>query len=193
MKGYPTAPVSTLLFQGNQPDFVFQKSLNTISKRHHIRIWRFGTADGVPLWLGAATHDTGVAFQRDTFSFTHRISPQIDVERTKVANDLHFTGCVEPPVLVDRPDAVRQSRASKSARHGVDSDGKLAVLSASSCAPTPYLVATSLAPTASKTTRLFRRGSLEARHYITRGSYYYWAYRGIKSLGRKPVPDFVEE
>ena len=38
--GYPSAPVSKLLYNGAEPDLVFEKSLNTLSKRHHIRIWR---------------------------------------------------------------------------------------------------------------------------------------------------------
>jgi hypothetical protein len=38
--GYNDAPVSTLHLQGKAPDIVFQKSLNTFAKRHHLRIWQ---------------------------------------------------------------------------------------------------------------------------------------------------------
>src|SRR5207248_8570675 len=38
--GYTSGPVSALLLQGRLPDLVFQKSLNTFAKRHHIRIWK---------------------------------------------------------------------------------------------------------------------------------------------------------
>ncbi len=63
MSGYSTAPVSTLLYQDAEPTVVFQKSFNTIAKRHHIRIWRAGDFEGNEVWLGAATHDAGVGFQ----------------------------------------------------------------------------------------------------------------------------------
>lgn len=38
--GYSGAPVSTLLVEGRPPDLVFQKSLDTFAKRHHLRIWK---------------------------------------------------------------------------------------------------------------------------------------------------------
>src|SRR6185369_3574206 len=51
--GYATAPVSKLLYEGAEPDLVFQKSLNTMNKRHHIRIWHAPGA-GPDVWIGAA-------------------------------------------------------------------------------------------------------------------------------------------
>ncbi|MDZ4798968.1 MAG: LssY C-terminal domain-containing protein, partial [Bryobacteraceae bacterium] len=59
MKGYPTAPVSLLTYDGREPDLVFQKSFNTVSRRHHVRIWR---VPGRDMWVGAATHDVGISF-----------------------------------------------------------------------------------------------------------------------------------
>jgi hypothetical protein len=38
--GYSDAPVSALLLQDRLPDLVFQKSLDTFAKRHHLRIWK---------------------------------------------------------------------------------------------------------------------------------------------------------
>src|SRR5205085_9033085 len=52
--GYMTAPVSTLLYRGAEPDVVFEKSFNTISKRHHILVWRADRPGGTVL-VGAAT------------------------------------------------------------------------------------------------------------------------------------------
>ena len=40
--GYAGAPVSALLINNRPPDLVFQKSLNTFAKRHHVRIWKLG-------------------------------------------------------------------------------------------------------------------------------------------------------
>ena len=68
-RGYDKAPVSKLLYGEAEPDIVFQKSLNTISKRHHIRLWRYDTG-GREIWLGAATHDVGIVFDSSAMSFT---------------------------------------------------------------------------------------------------------------------------
>ena len=38
-RGYAEAPVSVLLLDGKPPALVFEKTLNTINKRHHIRVW----------------------------------------------------------------------------------------------------------------------------------------------------------
>ena len=96
-------PVSALFYKGVLPELVFEKSLNTITKRHHIRVWYAGVADGKELWMGAATHDTGIAFNSHTFKFTHKIDANIDEEREKVATDLRFAGCAEPEMRVQRP------------------------------------------------------------------------------------------
>jgi len=56
--GYAGAPVSSLLINDRPPDLVFQKSLNTFAKRHHVRIWKLEKKyDGREVWVGAATHD----------------------------------------------------------------------------------------------------------------------------------------
>ncbi|HYI97921.1 MAG TPA: LssY C-terminal domain-containing protein, partial [Bryobacteraceae bacterium] len=110
--GYSQAPVSRLLYRGADPDAVYQKSLNTISKRHHIRLWRV-VNDGREFWLGAATHDVGVRMKKKTMSFTHKIDPRIDLERSKVANDLLFSGCAEAPRFVERPGTARAGDGSK--------------------------------------------------------------------------------
>ena len=68
-RGYDSAPVSKLLYEEAEPDVVFQKSLNTISKRHHIRLWRYDMG-GREIWLGAATHDVGIVFDSSAMSFT---------------------------------------------------------------------------------------------------------------------------
>jgi LssY C-terminus len=38
--GYSSAPMANLTFNGNPSDAAFEKSLNTLAKRHHIRFWR---------------------------------------------------------------------------------------------------------------------------------------------------------
>jgi hypothetical protein len=38
-QGYKSAPMSTLLLGGQAPAYAYAKTLNTFSKRHHLRIW----------------------------------------------------------------------------------------------------------------------------------------------------------
>ena len=73
--GYTSGPMSTLLLEDRPPDAVFQKSLNTFSKRHHLRIWkRAQTYNGQEVWIAAATHDidTTKKPRRDKMVSPHR-------------------------------------------------------------------------------------------------------------------------
>jgi hypothetical protein len=38
-QGYRSAPMSTLMLDGKPPNYAYAKTLNTFSKRHHLRIW----------------------------------------------------------------------------------------------------------------------------------------------------------
>lgn len=188
-KGYPSAPVSKLLYRNAEPDLVFQKSLNTMSKRHHIRIWR-ATDTNRDLWLAAATHDVGVRFD-SAMKFTHQIHPRIDAERGKVVHDLAFTGCAEPAGYVARPDAVRTGGDGRAPV----SDGRLAVIFLRTCA-TPAEdsgVLTMPAPPHSAVARLARRMMLEGRQYVLRGNPYYWGYHFIAMGRAQREPAGIEE
>jgi hypothetical protein len=101
-QGYPTGPMSIMTFQGNDPDFAFQKTMNTYARRHHLRIWRVGvTSWGDPLWASAATEDVDIQFSKQAKSFTHAIDANIDNERAKVLSDLLYTNCVEETSLIE--------------------------------------------------------------------------------------------
>jgi hypothetical protein len=188
MTGYPTAPVSKLLYQGQEPVAVFEKSLNTITKRHHIRIWRAGKFEGSEVWLGAATHDAGVGFHSDSLTITHKIDPQTDKERSKVLTDLDFAGCSEKVSSVGRPDEVKPA-----SRKGTFTDGGLAVIWLRQCdGPTTRDDSRALPP-GSKSKRLTRRFVLETRQYFLRDNMYYWAYRaalwGSRKASRTPADE----
>jgi hypothetical protein len=177
MRGYQTAPVSEMFYQGREPDFVFQKSFNTVTKRHHIRIWRGATTDGKEVWLGAATHDIALAFDPRGMSFTHKVDPQIDSEREKVVQDLLAAGCALAPAYLDRP---RVADGAMRATHAV-TDGRLAVMSLHDCtSPLPPLPSRVVPSTGSLGHRMLRRTALETRHYLLRGNVYYWGYRAVK-------------
>lgn len=178
MSGYPTAPVSALYYQGRLPDLVFQKSLNSIAQRHHIRVW-WADVQGVEVWLGAATHDVAVAFELNRMSFTHRIDADIDRERSIILNDLISAGCTGWHRLVQRPDSAISTRAAE-----VVTDGALALIRLQPCDAgddNSRLHRTTRRPFPA---RLTRRVILESRHYFTRSNVYYWAYRSVRwSLG----------
>jgi hypothetical protein len=96
--GYRRAPMNTLTLNGVLPDFVNQKNLDTVQKRHHVRLWKEPHRANV--WLGAAAED--IAFRFQWMHWTHSTAPDIDVERAKVVNDLAFTGCLDAAGLVPR-------------------------------------------------------------------------------------------
>ena len=126
-RGYKEAPMSVLTLDNRPPDLALQKQTDTFAKRHHIRVWkRPDQFNGKPIWVAAATHDTSITFSQVSKSFTHGIDPNIDNERTKVTNDLIFTGTVHAYSLVDRNNMPKD--ASNATGDKLVTDGKIAVL-----------------------------------------------------------------
>ncbi len=182
MRAYANAPVSALFYKGMLPELVFEKSLNTVVKRHHIRVWYAGVVDGKELWLGAATHDVGGTFNPHYFRFTHKIDPNVDDERDKIVTDLRFAGCADPEMRVDRPTA---------ASNGLDrdsiTDGAASVLSLTDCevsnAP-PFV----MDKPGNFVSRLARRLILEARNHVERENPYYWTVQLLMHERRHILP-----
>jgi len=54
---YPSAPMNRLTLNGAPSVFVQQKSLDTVQKRHHVRLWQYPLHENI--WLGAAAEDIG--------------------------------------------------------------------------------------------------------------------------------------
>ena len=89
------APVSTLLLFGRRQDLAFEKEVGTNARqRNHVRFWRteLQSADGQPVWVGAATFDRGVGLSHTTGQITHHIAPDIDAERDALMHDLAVAG-----------------------------------------------------------------------------------------------------
>jgi LssY C-terminus len=125
--GYKTAPMNALTLNGVPSYFVYQKSLDTVEKRHHIRLWRDPQEANV--WLGTAAQDIGFRFRHA--HWTHSTAPNIDSERAKVVNDLVYTGCVQAGGLVSRdsPTLVQRPEGGRS----VLTDMDVAVVQLSEC------------------------------------------------------------
>jgi hypothetical protein len=127
-RGYQEAPVSKLRLDGRLPDLVFEKMNNTFAKRHHLRVWlRREKWQDQQVWIGAATHDNGIAFAPDERAFFHTIEPDIDLERQKVVDDLTFTGLAKQVDIIGRPSVPIESTNATGDR--MVTDGKIAVLS----------------------------------------------------------------
>jgi hypothetical protein len=125
--GYTQAPVSLLTVNGKPPDLIFQKSLDTFAKRHHIRIWKEpGTYQGRDVWIGAATHDIAISTARANTKFGHRIDPHVDREREWIETDLLFAGTATSYALVDRPHAPKTT--SNATGDIITTDGQLSIV-----------------------------------------------------------------
>lgn len=172
-RGYATAPMASLLLNDKAPDLEFEKSLNTVARRHHLRIWREGTFEGQEAWAGAGTHDIGVRLTGR--GFTHAIDARIDGERSRIVDDLAFAGCVEDTQFIERPKVA-------SSIGDTITDGRLAVLKLRDCSGTPV---SDEPPHETVEARLGRRLVLEARYAVLRGNVYYWGYRAAKALWMK--------
>ncbi len=131
-QGYQRAPMSTLLLGRAKPEYAYAKTLNTFSKRHHLRIWSSTeTWQGEMVWTSSATHDIGIGFSKSKKTFIHLIDTNIDNERAKVVNDLSLTGCVEGVQLVKRPWVPLD--AKNGTNEALITDGRIAELQLNNC------------------------------------------------------------
>ncbi len=122
--GYSMAPMSRLSLNGLQPEAMYQKSLNTFAKRHHIRLWKQDQPD---TWLSAASED--LSFSMKGGLVGHASDRNIDNERAKVIDDLALTGCVESASLLARSNL----RLQMVDKHAIVTDGKIGVLRMTDC------------------------------------------------------------
>ncbi len=142
LRGDGSAPMSPLLLEGAEPDMSWQKGLNDVSKRHHIRVWKDPDKwQGREIWVGAATRDVDFAYLRPGRRLTHRIEENIDQERDKVAYDLAFTSCGSLLGWPDRSGSPRS--ASNATGDPMSTDGHMVVIGMNDC-PEPRLATESV-------------------------------------------------
>ena len=193
--GFDEQPMTSLLLKGEEADMSWQKGLNDVSKRHHIRIWKQpATWKGQEIWMAAATRDVDFAYLRPGKYFTHEIDPKVDEERDKVAYDLEFTTCASPLVWIARQGMPRFTRNGTGDPIGTDT--RMAVLQMNSCR-TPRLSNESedtkpLTVRGSKWQRFLRREVLVTRNDVLRSNIYYrsfegaeWVYKYFRNRTRK--------
>src|SRR5262252_4053698 len=84
------------------------------------------TVNGQMLWVGAATHDIGFEKDQRNNGLTHKIDPDIDLEREYVEKTLTRTGIVSEFSYVLPKDALREAKTATGGTF--HSDGRVLVL-----------------------------------------------------------------
>jgi len=96
-ESYLTMPMSQLYLFGRPQDYgwAHAEPINVVRTRNHLRVWKAPfTVNGDVLWVGAATHDIGFERDQRNDGVTHKIDPDIDLERDYVEKTLSNTGLV---------------------------------------------------------------------------------------------------
>jgi len=175
---YNQAPMSTLLLDERPPIFTLTKTTDTFSSRHHLRVFDPLTKyDGVTVLTSSSTQDIGIAFSRKQKTFIHVIDEYIDNERSKVVNDLEFTGCVEAMDLIPRPWVPQD--AYNSTGDKLRTDGAIAVMRISDC-QNPRRTPDTLAEPPNRFKRVTRDTVLTLRNDIYRGNLVYQGVTGVR-------------
>jgi len=96
-ESYLTMPMSQLYLFGRPQDYgwAHAEPISVVRSRNHLRIWKapFQVGDET-VWVGAATHDIGFERDQRNNGITHKIDPDIDLERNYVEKTLTATGFV---------------------------------------------------------------------------------------------------
>src|SRR5260370_11948489 len=90
-------PMSQLYLFGRPQDYgwAHAEPISVVRSRNHLRIWKAPLqVSGETLWVGAATHDIGFERDQRNNGITHKIDPDIDLERDYVEKTLTSTALV---------------------------------------------------------------------------------------------------
>jgi hypothetical protein len=137
-ESYLTMPMSPLYLFGRAQDYgwAHAEPISVVKSRNHLRIWKAAfQVNGETLWVGAATHDIGFERDQRNNGVTHKIDPDIDLERDYVEKTLASTGLVTEITrfLPDKP-----MKEAKTATGGTfHSNGEVLILKLDESAPTP--------------------------------------------------------
>jgi len=96
-ESYLTMPMSPLYLFSRPQDYgwAHAEPISVVESRNHLRIWKAPfQVNGATLWVGAATHDIGFERDQRNNGLTHKIDPDIDLERDYVEKTLASTGLV---------------------------------------------------------------------------------------------------
>jgi LssY C-terminus len=185
LRGDRHAPMSRLLLNGADPTLSWEKGLNDVSKRHHIRIWKSSeTWDGREVWVGAATRDIDFEYWHPGRKLSHRIDGDVDQERDKVAYDLAFSNCGS--ILEWAGRSGFPSEATTATGDPINSDGRMAVVELNDCESPRFSTETDddglLRRHGNVFQRFARREILGARNDLLRTNPYWRGFEGSRLL-----------
>jgi hypothetical protein len=96
-ESYLTMPMSLLYLFDRPQDYgwAHAEPLSVVRSRNHLRLWKASfEVHGETVWVGAATHDIGFERDQRNNGITHKIDPDIDLERDYVEKTLASTGLI---------------------------------------------------------------------------------------------------
>jgi LssY C-terminus len=134
-ESYLTMPMSPLYLFGRPQDYgwAHAEPIQVVASRNHLRVWKAPfQVKAQTVWVGAATHDIGFERDQRNDGITHKIDPDIDLERDYVEKTLSSTGLVSEVehYLPDTP-----MKEAKTATGGsFHSDGHVLILKLSDAA-----------------------------------------------------------
>lgn len=132
LRNYPRGPMSRQLLRDRASDFRWQKGLDSIARRDHLRIWSEPeTWQGRTVWLSASTREIGASFSLRRRRFIHHVDVAIDVEREKVVRDLTLAGCVE--MVHNAPRPAMPPLLESSTGSELQTDGAVAIVQLKDC------------------------------------------------------------
>jgi len=126
---YVEMPMSELYLFGRPQDFGYAHAdpYAVVATRHHLRVWKSASqVGGETLWVGAATHDIGFEKDQRNGSVTHKIDPDIDLEREYLARTLVASGVVTQWAHVTPENALTEAKTATGG--SFHSDGRILVL-----------------------------------------------------------------
>jgi hypothetical protein len=128
-ESYLTMPMSTLYLFNRAQDYGFAHAepVRVVMSRNHLRVWKSPQSiNGSPVWCVAATHDIGFERDQRNNGLTHKIDPNIDLEREYVNGTLSGTGLVVARDHVTPPNALTEAKTATGG--SFHSDGRILVL-----------------------------------------------------------------
>ncbi|KIF45202.1 DedA family protein [Vibrio sp. B172a] len=125
-------PVSDLFWNGKPQAMAFQEP-GSLLKRSHIRWWQAGheASSNQSVWVGAISYDDGLklAHYSGIVTVLHRIDPNVDSERDRLANQIEMSHLA----LVGELHSLAQPVAMDN-KHDYYSDGNVLLISEPSLA-----------------------------------------------------------
>jgi hypothetical protein len=128
-ESYLTMPVSPLYLFGRPQDYgwAHAEPIKVVASRNHLRVWKAPfEIEGRTLWVGAATHDIGFDRDQRNDGITHKIDPDIDLEREYVEKTLTATGLIAEIAYALPSNALKDARTATGG--SFHSDGRVLIL-----------------------------------------------------------------